>query len=121
MWHTPNTNGGSYTPGEVQISRCKFNAYFDVSGRGANNQTGGNKAGLEMGGAVPHLPQGNGAGDENWTNRYWATRIDEFHCNDNNNDSITVRFTIEEMYCNKIRIRYNQGNRLAILPYSRFR
>lgn len=118
--HRASPSGGQYpTNGDLAVARAEFTAFVNVQGRGCSNQTGdGNKIGLIMGGTFAHVPQGDGSGNQQWGNHYWATRIDEYHCN-TGSGNITTEFSIENVSCNKAKLYYLTGNRSLIIPFVR--
>lgn len=118
--HYPTPDGGQYpTDGSSAVSRIAVTNYMNVQGRSCSNQTGdGNKIGVIMGGTFAHIPQGDGSGNQQWSQQYWATRIDEFHCNTGGGD-ISVEFSMENINCNKCQIYYLSGNRGLVIPFVR--
>ena len=113
-------NPDSVYPTPQAVTRMLGTFYCQASGRGAFCRTSNtsNEVALNIGDTIC-FGGGNGIDQQGWKHMTYSTRIDEWRCNDGNNEAVTFTFGCRDVEHNKVLLSYNGGCRVAFLPYDK--
>lgn len=112
-------NDSTDYPTPLAVARMVGDFYCEVSGRNASCRTSNtsNSIGLILGSTIAF---GGGPGNQNtaWRHFLYGTRVDEWTCN-TGSDGVRFNFGARNIDHNKIKLIYNGGCRVALLPYDK--
>lgn len=112
-------NDSTTYPTPLAVARMVGDFYCKAVGRGVNCQTSGesDSIGLILGSTIAF---GGGPGNQNtaWEQYLYGTRVDEWTCN-TGSDRVRFEFRARNVNHNKVKISFNGGCRVALIPYDR--
>lgn len=119
-WMLPNPDVNYANPDNLSVQRIVGNFFANVSNRSANciSSGSGNSVALVLGSTIAWSGGGGPGGGNAFQHFGYGTRTDEWTC-DASSGNINFEFGCKDVEHNKVKLGFNEGCRVLILPYIR--